>query len=455
MIQPRPLKILRIDSRRENVHEAMSRLRRQLSPQGDVVSQHGRRRTMEIFGEPLTPLQVVRKICHDVQQQGLAAVLDYSLRIDNAPLTPETLRVPQRELAKAHAPANPEFLETVRRVRQQIREFQEAILHHDVRVERPGGYLRERYRPLDRVGLCVPGGAAAYPSTVLMTAVPAQVAGVKEIALAVPPQRGTGEIAPIILAAAALIGVDEVYAMGGAQAIGALAYGTESIPAVDKIFGPGNLFVTLAKKQVFGVVGIDGLAGPTETVVVADEFARPAWVAADLLAQAEHDVLASAILLTPSQKLAEAVQVEVGRQMETLPRAEIVAQSLKDRSGIVVTQDLAEAVELSNAYGPEHLCLAVQNPWAWSEKVMSAGGIFMGEYSFEVLGDYIAGPSHVMPTSGTARFASPLNVWDFVHIISLIALDESVGQELSKSAALIARSEGLEAHARAADQRAL
>jgi histidinol dehydrogenase len=279
------------------------------------------------------------------------------------------------------------------------------------------------------------------------------VAGVKEIVLAVPPQRGTGEIAPIILAAAALVGVDEVYAMGGAQAIGALAYGTESIRSVDKIFGPGNLFVTLAKRQVFGIVGIDGLAGPTETVVIADDSANPAWVAADLLAQAEHDVLASAILLTPSRKLAEAVQMEVGRQMETLPRAEIVAQSLQSRSGIVLTTDLDEAVELSNGYGPEHLCLTVSDPWLWSEKVIAAGGIFMGEYSFEVLGDYVAGPSHVMPTGGTARFASPLNVWDFVHIISLVGLNEKAGRELSKSAAVIARSEGLEAHARSADFR--
>jgi histidinol dehydrogenase len=283
--------------------------------------------------------------------------------------------------------------------------------------------------------------------------VPAKVAGVKEIVLAVPPQRGTGEIAPIILAAAALVGVDEVYIMGGAQAIGALAYGTESIPAVDKIFGPGNLFVTLAKKQVFGTVGIDGLAGPTETVVIADDSANPAWVASDLLAQAEHDVLASAILLTPSRQLAEAVQVEVGRQMETLPRAETVAQSLQNKSGIVLTKDLDEAVTLSNAYGPEHLCLSVRDPWAWSSKVNSAGGIFMGEYSFEVLGDYVAGPSHVMPTSGTARYASPLNVFDFIKIISLIGLDESTGRELSKSAAVIARAEGLEAHARSADQR--
>jgi histidinol dehydrogenase len=268
-----------------------------------------------------------------------------------------------------------------------------------------------------------------------------------------PHPYGTGQIAPITLAACALCGISEVYALGGAQAIAALAYGTDSVPAVDKIFGPGNLFVTLAKRQVFGAVGIDGLAGPTETVVIADEGAKPAWVAADLLAQAEHDVLASAILLTPSLQLAEAVQVEVGRQMETLPRADILAQSLPGQSGIVVTKDLDEAAALSNAYAPEHLCLAVADPWALSEKIMNAGGIFMGEQSFEVLGDYVAGPSHVMPTGGSARFASPLNVWDFVHIISLIALNPATTAEIAPLAARIARAESLEAHARSALQR--
>jgi histidinol dehydrogenase len=260
-------------------------------------------------------------------------------------------------------------------------------------------------------------------------------------------------VSPVILAACALCGITEVYAIGGAQAIAALAYGTESVPAVDKIFGPGNLFVTLAKRQVFGAVGIDGLAGPTETAVIADDSANPAWVAADLLAQAEHDVLASAILLTPSRELAEAVQAEVGQQMESMPRAEVLAVSLVQRSGIVLTSGLDEAVELSNLYAPEHLCLSVREPWALVEKVTAAGGVFMGEHSFEVLGDYVAGPSHVMPTGGSARFASPLNVWDFVHIISLIALDPATTAEIAPLAARIARAEGLEGHARSAMQR--
>ncbi|MFZ5880793.1 MAG: histidinol dehydrogenase [Chloroflexota bacterium] len=405
------------------------------------------------FGERISPNQAVTRILREVRTRGDSALRAWTEKLDGK--APNLFRVPGEALQAALASISKEERAALELAAERIESFYRKQPLISWLTQDMGGALGQLIRPIRRVGLYIPGGTAPLPSSVLMSAVPAKVAGVKEIALAVPPQRGAGQIAPIILAAAALLGVDEVYAMGGAQAIAALAYGTESIPAVDKIFGPGNLFVTLAKQQVFGAVGIDGLAGPTETVVIADEFAKPAWVAADLLAQAEHDTLASAILLTPSRELAEAVQVEVGRQMESLPRVEIVAQSLKGRSGIVLTRDLDEAVELSNAYGPEHLCLAVQDPWAWSEKVMSAGGIFMGEYSFEVLGDYVAGPSHVMPTGGTARFASPLNVWDFVRIISLVGLNQAVGQELSKSAAVIARTEGLEAHARSADCRAV
>lgn len=404
------------------------------------------------FGERISPQEAVTRILREVRTQGDAALRSWTEKLDGK--SPDRFLVPSEAIQAALDAIPSEKRAALTLAAERIEAFYKRQPLTSWLTQEMGGVLGQLIRPIRRVGLYVPGGTAPLPSSVLMSAVPAKVAGVKEIVLAVPPQHGTGEIAPIILAAAALVGVDEVYAIGGAQAIAALAYGTETVPAVDKIFGPGNLFVTLAKKQVFGAVGIDGLAGPTETVVIADESARPAWVAADLLAQAEHDVLASAILLTPSKGLAEAVQVEVGKQMESLPRAEIVAQSLQNRSGIVLTQDLDEAVSLSNAYGPEHLCLAVSDPWAWSERVMSAGGIFMGEYSFEVLGDYVAGPSHVMPTSGTARFASPLNVWDFVRIISLVGLNESAGRELSRSAAVIARSEGLEAHARSADWRA-
>ncbi|MGE5641807.1 MAG: histidinol dehydrogenase, partial [Byssovorax cruenta] len=281
-----------------------------------------------------------------------------------------------------------------------------------------------------------------------------RVAGVKEIVVVTPPNRSftTAEtpIDPIILAACAISGVDEIYPLGGAQAIAALAYGTETLRPVDKIFGPGNLFVTLAKRQVYGVVGIDGLAGPTETVVIADEFANPAWVAADLLAQAEHDLLASGILLTPSQSLIEKVQVEIAKQLEDRGRAEIIVASLENRGGAVLTRDLDEALQLANEYAPEHLGLSVSEPWRWVEKVNNAGGVFMGEHSFEVLGDYLAGPSHVMPTGGSARFASPLNVWDFVKIVSLVALDRETVQIIGPVAAMLAQSESLDAHANAA-----
>jgi histidinol dehydrogenase len=276
------------------------------------------------------------------------------------------------------------------------------------------------------------------------------VAGVRKVIVATPPEPD-----PIILVAADIAGVEAVYQVGGAQAIAALAYGTESIPRVDKIVGPGNLYVVLAKKLVFGNVGIESLPGPTETVVIADDAANPGWVAADLLAQAEHDVLASAILLTPSHSLAEAVKIEIAKKIENLSRAKIITQAFEHSSGIVITEDLAEAVALADEYAPEHLCLSVRDPWAWVPKIHHAGGIFVGEHSFEVLGDYVAGPSHVMPTGGSARFSSPLNVWDFVRLTSLIALDSGTTTQIAPLAAQIAQAEGLDGHAGAALARSL
>jgi histidinol dehydrogenase len=404
-----------------------------------------------IFGEPVTPAQGVARILQSVRSRGDAALREWSARLDGqAPksfrLSPESLQQALRSIPKEQRTALEKMAERI----ESFHRFQPVSAWTTNKL---GGALGQLIRPIGRAGLYIPGGTAPLPSTVLMSAIPAKVAGVPEIALVTPPQRDTGKAAPIILAAAAIAGVQEVYAIGGAQAIAALAYGTESIRAVDKIYGPGNLFVTLAKKQVYGVVGIDGLAGPTETVIIADGKARPAWVAADLMAQAEHDVLASAILLTPDRLLAEAVQAEAARQIESLSRCDVIAASLQNRSGIVITRDLEEAVELANAYAPEHLCLAVEDPWQWVEKVNAAGGVFLGEFSFEVLGDYIAGPSHTMPTGGTARFASPLNVLDFVHIISLVALDKDTSAAISSTAATVARAEGLDAHARAAEMR--
>jgi histidinol dehydrogenase len=286
-----------------------------------------------------------------------------------------------------------------------------------------------------------------------MSAIPARVAGVAHLAVITPPQRDTGLPHPLILVAADIARVDAVYVAGGAQAIGALAFGTETIPPVDKICGPGSLFTTLAKRQVFGLVGIDGLPGPTETVVIADEHANPELAAADLLAQAEHDVLASAILLTPSATLAAQVSAAVMAQMEPLERAEIIAGSLTQGSGIVVTESLAQAFELANRYAPEHLCLLVREPWAHLGQVRHAGGVFLGERSFEVLGDYVAGPSHIMPTGGTARFASPINVLDFVKLVSVIGLNEEALAAIGPAAATLARAEGLTAHAAAVSRR--
>ena len=314
-----------------------------------------------------------------------------------------------------------------------------------------GGRLGQRVTPIQRVGVYVPGGTAPLPSSLLMGVIPAQVAGVPEIVVATPPSGG--KVPDVILAAAHIAGIDTIYTLGGAMAVGALAFGTESIPRVDKIVGPGNLFVTLAKKQVYGIVGIDGLYGPTETVVVADDTAVPEWIAADMLAQAEHDVLATAILFTPSQTIAEAVQVEIAKQMEELSRSDIIAISLANQSGIVITKDMEEACALASEFAAEHTCIASETPQAWIDKIPNAGGLFIGERSFEVLGDYVAGPSHTMPTSGTARFASPLNVSDFIKISSIIELDDTTSAQLSPVAARIAQAEQLDGHASAALKR--
>jgi histidinol dehydrogenase len=436
-----------------DVETAKKSILKRIPPDETAVTPAMLERLAATFGEQINAEEAVKRILRDIRSRGDAALREWSSKLDGFPAD-APIRVPADALTAALKALDAPTREALEAAADRIREFYRRQPLTSWFTNDLGGTLGQFIRPHKRVGLYTPAGTAPLPSTVLMSAVPAQVAGVKDVVVVAPPQRGTGQISPVILAACALCGVSEVYAMGGAQAIAALAYGTESVPAVDKIFGPGNLFVTLAKRQVFGAVGIDGLAGPTETVVIADDTAKPAWVAADLLAQAEHDVLASAILLTPSRKLAEAVQVEVSRQMETLPRAEILAQSLPGQSGIVITKDLDEAAALNNVYAPEHLCLSVTDPWALSEKITNAGGIFMGEHSFEVLGDYVAGPSHVMPTGGSARFASPLNVWDFVHIISLIALNPATTAQIAPLAARIARAEGLEGHARSADFRA-
>lgn len=400
-----------------------------------------------LFGRPVTPAEAVQIILRDVRERGDAALMEWTQRIDGVALP--ALEVPREAWLSARDALDPALRQALELAVERIVDFHRRQHVDSWTAFDAGGILGQIVRPLQRVGVYVPAGTAPLPSSLLMAAVPARAASVQEIVVVSPPDRRTGEIAPVILAAAAIAGVERVFRAGGAQAIAALAYGTETIPRVDKIVGPGNLFVALAKRMVFGQVGIDGIYGPTETLVIADDGAAPAVVAADLLAQAEHDVLASAVLLTPSERLARAVQEEVRRQAVRLSRQEAIAGSLSSRSGIVLVRDLDEAVELANEYAPEHLCLLVSEPWAWVGKIHNAGGIFVGEHSFEVLGDYVAGPSHVMPTGGTARFASPLNIMDFVKVTSLVALGRSEFDVLGPAAARIAEAEGLTAHAHA------
>lgn len=405
-----------------------------------------------MFGEPLTPEQVVRHILQSVRQHGDAALKEWSRKIDQVEV--ETIVIPPAEIAAAARRIPLELYAALELAAGRIRTFHECQPLPNWTTDKLGGTLGQRATPIEKVGVYVPGGTAPLPSSLLMSVIPAQVAGVSQIVVATPPGRGRS-IYPndAILAAAHIAAIDTIYLLGGAQAIGALAFGTESVLKVDKIVGAGNLFVTLAKREVYGRVGIDGLYGPTETVVVADETADPAWVAADMLAQAEHDVLATAILITPSPTLAEAVQIEIGKQLEELSRPEIITQALAGQGGIVLTADLDEACALASNYAAEHTCITTADPLAYRDKITNAGGLFLGERSFEVLGDYVAGPSHVMPTSGTARFASPLNVLDFVKISSIIALDDATSAALSPIAALIAQAEQLTAHANAAHRR--
>ena len=410
-----------------------------------------RARLAAIFGEAIEPAAAVARILSDVRARGDAALLEWTQRIDGAALPRLDVAVADIRAAADALPG--ELRDALRLAAERVRAFHALQPIQSWTTDTLGGRLGQRVTPLRRVGVYVPGGSAPLPSSLLMSAIPAQVAGVAEIVVVTPPGRD-GRVPPVILAAAEAVGLTTIYTLGGAQAIGALAYGTATIPRVDKIVGPGNLFVTLAKQQVFGLVGIDGLAGPTETVVIADETANPAWVAADLLAQAEHDPLATAILLTPSRPLAEGVRREVARQLEGLSRDDIIITALAGQGGIVLTADLAEAAALADAFAPEHLCLATAEPRAMADTIRNTGGLFLGERSFEVLGDYVAGPSHTMPTGGTARFASPLNVLDFVRITSLIELDAPTAAALAPTAARLARAEALTAHAAAAERRA-
>ena len=418
------------------------------TPLEDAVAPAQSARGRELFGEELTPEQVVDRIIADVAARGDEALLDYSRRIDGVDLS--TLQVPQAELHRAREQLDPSLLEALEQAAERVGAFHQACLSKSWFDEESG--LGQRIRPLDSVGMYVPGGTAAYPSTVLHIAIPAKIAGVERLAMASPPQEDGSLPAPV-LAAAAIAGVDRVYRVGGAQAIAAMALGTESIPKVDKIVGPGNIFVTLAKRKLFGVVGIDGLHGPTETMIIADDTAEAELCAADLLAQAEHDVLATPVFVTTSERLAHAVPQEVERQVAKLERAETARRALEGRGVVALVPTIDDAIDLANEFAPEHLCLVVEDAAAHADKVRHAGGLFLGESSPEVLGDYNAGPSHTMPTGGTARFTSALGVHDYVKVTSVIGLGQAQARRLSEPAARIARAEGLTAHARAAELR--
>ena len=405
-------------------------------------------RGRELFGQELTPEQVVDRIIAEVAARGDEALLDYTRRIDGVKLS--TLQLPQAELTRARGQIDAALLAALEQAAERLRSFHRACLPKSWFDEESG--LGQRILPLDSVGMYVPGGTAAYPSTVLHVAIPAKVAGVESLAMASPPLKDGSLPAPV-LAAAAIAGVDRVYRVGGAQAIAAMALGTESIQKVDKIVGPGNIFVTLAKGKLFGVVGIDGFHGPTETMIIADDTAEAGLCAADLLAQAEHDVLATPIFVTTSERLAHAVPQEVERQVATLERVQIAKRALDARGVVALVPTIDDAIDLANEFAPEHLCLLVEDAAAHADKVRHSGGLFLGESSPEVLGDYNAGPSHVMPTGGTARFGSALGVHDFVKVTSVIGLRQALAVQLSEPAARIARAEGLTAHARAAELR--
>jgi histidinol dehydrogenase len=446
------LRITRIDSRKDDVQQSLDALRARLSPQGDVVSEAGRRLTIEVFGEPLRPPEVVERICADVRDRGIEALLAYCRKLDKADLTARTLRVATDELAAAHAAADGEFLATVQRIRDNILRFQRVLLPGDVRLDLPhGGYLAQRYLPVRRAGLCVPGGAAAYPSTVLMTAVPAQAAGVEQLAVVAPPTP-FGAYNQDLLAVCHELGIQEVYRMGGAQAVAALAYGVEGIEPVDIIVGPGNLFVALAKKYVYGEVDIDSIAGPSEVVVVADGTARPDFTALDMFAQAEHSPGAS-ILVTWEEGVIESTYREIAARVGQLERSDLTVQSLEAFGAMILTRDADEACRIANLIAPEHLHIAAENAEQLLAKIPNAGAAFLGNHTPVAVGDYAAGPSHVLPTGGTARWASGLSATDFIRSGSVLHFTEAELRNIAPDVQRMADKEGLTAHRGSVDIR--
>ena len=398
-------------------------------------------------------MKLVASIVDDVRARGDEALIDYAARFDKVELKPAELRISGEQLRQYAARVDERVIEALREAIRNVRAFHQRQLEDSWTMSAAAGVeLGQRITPLERVGLYVPGGTAAYPSSVVMNVVPAQVAGVERILVTTPPR--TLAESPAVAAALLELEVTEVYAVGGAQAIAALAFGTETVPRVDKITGPGNKYVAAAKKLVFGVVGIDAIAGPTEVVIVADDMARPEFIAADLLAQAEHGEDASAILITTSESLAQEVVAAVERQLATLPRRAIATSSLQEYGAIILVEELAQAAEIVNDLAPEHVEIVTRDDDAVAAKIKHAGAIFFGAYTPEAVGDYLAGPNHVLPTGRTARFSSALGVYDFVKRTSLLRYSEAAFREVAESVAVLAKAEGLGAHARSASIRA-
>ena len=392
-------------------------------------------------------IKVVEKIIENVKENGDKALLEYTEKFDKVTLSKEQLKVTEEEMVKASSLVEEDFLEAIKLATKNIEEYHEKQKRNSWMMTREKGVvLGQTMRGLETVGIYVPGGTAAYPSSVLMNAIPAKVAGVEKVVMVTPVSKD-GSINPYILAAAKVAGVDEIYKLGGAQAIAALAYGTETLPRVDKIVGPGNIYVALAKKSVYGQVNIDMIAGPSEILIIADEAANARYIAADLMSQAEHDVLASAILVTTSEKLAKEVKLELQEQIEELTRKNIIEKSLKDYGAIILVDTIDEAIEIGNKIAPEHLELLIKDPFSRLDEIKNAGSIFLGEYAPEPLGDYMAGTNHVLPTSGTARFFSPLSVDDFIKKSSFIYYTEAALGQVQKNIVTLAEKEGLTAHA--------
>ena len=402
----------------------------------------------ELFGEALTPLQVVERIVRRVKAEGDAAVRDFSVLLDGA--SADEFEVPADTIAEGRSQASAEIVDALEAAAARIRSYHKACVSRGW-TDYNAGY-GQIVNAVGSAGAYVPGGTALYPSTVLMTAIPAKVAGVKQVVMCTPTKGG--ELPnPAVLAAADIAGVDRVFCIGGAQAVAAMAYGTESVPRVDIICGPGNIFVTLAKKLVYGDVGIDGLYGPTETVVIGDSTSNPTLCAVDMLAQAEHDALARPVLITTSERLADAVDAEITARLERLDRKAIARASTQEQGCIALVESMDDALKLANEFAPEHLCLMMDDGWDYLGKIRNAGAVFIGDFSHEVLGDYIAGPSHVMPTAGTARFNSGLGVHSFVKVSPVVALSPATSAAISKAASVLGRAEGLTAHAEAAEIR--